>query len=94
VEKQKELGYVKALLKNGVGPSTPFRFDILAQLANIPTRITLYDLLKLFKSTRDALRKALADAEVFITQIPATCQEKDDNHCHHASSSFSASPSP
>jgi len=36
VKKQKELQYVKALLKSGGGPSTPFHFDVLAQLANIP----------------------------------------------------------
>ena len=27
----------------------------------------------------------LADAEVFVTQIPTTCEEKDDSHCHHTS---------
>jgi len=62
----------KLFRKSGAGPSTPFRFDVLAQLANIPARITLYELLRLFKSARDALKEALADAEVFITQIPAT----------------------
>ena len=50
--------------------SQPFRFDIINQLANIPARITLYELLKLSKSTREALREALADAEVFVTQLP------------------------
>jgi len=55
MEKQKELRYVKALQKDGVGPSTPFHFDVLAQLANIPTRINFYELLRLFKYTRDAL---------------------------------------
>src|SRR5436190_9643426 len=48
----------------------PFRLDIINQLANIPARITLYELLKLSKSTREALREALADAEVFVTQLP------------------------
>ena len=38
MEKQKELWYVKALQKNGRGASTPFRFDVLAQLANIYAR--------------------------------------------------------
>jgi len=33
--KQKELRYVKALQKGGMGPSTPFYFDVMAQLANI-----------------------------------------------------------
>jgi len=46
----------QTLQKSGVGPSTPFCFDVLAQLANIPTRITLYELLGLSKSIRDALR--------------------------------------
>jgi len=66
VEKQKEVRYSKALLKDKVeGSSTPYGFDVLAQLANILTRITLYELLKLSKSTREALREALAGAEVF-----------------------------
>jgi len=26
-----------------------------------------------------------ANAEVFVTHSPATCQEEDDNHCHHSS---------
>ena len=50
--------------------SQPFHFDIINQLANIPARITLYELLKLSKPTREALREALADAEVFVTQLP------------------------
>jgi len=61
----------------------------MAQLANIPVRITLYELLRLSKSIRDALREALAEAEVFVTQIPAICAEEDDNHCHHTSKQFS-----
>jgi len=89
VEKQKELRYAKAFLKNGAGPLTSFCFDVLNQLANIPARITLYELLRLSTSTRDTLREELADAEVFITQILATCEEKDDNHCHHTSKQFS-----
>jgi len=35
MEKQKKLYYVKALQKGGMGPSTPFCFDVMAQLANI-----------------------------------------------------------
>jgi len=72
VEKQKELQYAKALLKDKAeGSSAPYRFDVLDQLANIPARITLYKLLRLSKSTRKVLREALADAEVFMAQIPA-----------------------
>src|SRR3954465_3410393 len=70
-EKPKEVRYNRALNKGkAVEVSQPFRFDIINQLANIPARITLYELLKLSKSTREALREALADAEVFVTQLP------------------------
>ena len=85
----KELRYVKAPQKGSVEPSTPFHFVVLAQLTNIPPRITLYELLRLSKSTRDALREALADAKIFITQIPAMSGEEDDRHCHHTSKKFS-----
>jgi len=72
VEKQKELWYAKALSKDKAeGSSRPYHFDVLAQLANIPARITLYELLRLPKSTREALRETLADAEVFMAQILA-----------------------
>jgi len=71
-----------------VGPSTPFHFDVLAQLAKIPARITLYELLKLSKATRDALREALVDAEIFITQSPARCGEREDRHCYHTLKQF------
>ena len=61
VEKQKELHYSKALQKdNEEGSSILFRFDVLPQLANIPARITFYELLRL-QSTRKPLREALAD---------------------------------
>ena len=63
VEKKKAIRYAKALPKDKAeGSSAPYRFDVLAQLANIPTRITLYELLRLSKSTREAL----AYAEVFV----------------------------
>ena len=39
VEKQKEYRYAKTLPKNERS-SAPYRFDVLAQLANIPARIT------------------------------------------------------
>jgi len=86
VEKQKELQFSKALPKdNAEGSTTPYRFDVLAQLANIPARITLYELLRLSKSAREALREALPNAEVFMTQIPAGSREKDVEDCLHAS---------
>ena len=78
----------KLFRKNSLRPSTPFRLNVLARQANIPARITLYELLRLFKSIRDALREALIDAEVFVTQIPAICVEEDDNHCHDTSKQF------
>jgi len=53
------------------GLNAPFRFDILAQLANIPARMTLYELLRLSKETREVLRDALADSKIFLTQVPA-----------------------
>jgi len=43
VEKQKELWYAKTLQKDKVeGSSTPFCFDLLAQLANMLAKITLF----------------------------------------------------
>src|SRR3954468_13760655 len=63
---RKRSGTINPLIKE---VSQPFCFDIINQLANIPARITLYELLKLSKSTREALREALADAEVFVTQL-------------------------
>ena len=65
-----------------------FYFDVMAQLANIPTWITLYELLRLSKSTRDVLREALADAEIFMTLIPTIYGEEDGNHCHYTSKQF------
>jgi len=59
--------------------TTLFRFDVLAQLANIPTRITLYELLRLSKSMKEALRETLADSEAFMAQIPAVRKEEDGN---------------
>jgi len=60
----------------------------LAQLVNISTRITLYELLRLSKSTREALRETLAYAEAFMTQISAK-PEKDEENCLHTSHHFS-----
>ena len=72
----------KALQKDKAeGSSTPFCFDILAQLANIPTRVTLCELLRLSKSTREALREALPDSEAFIAQTPARREKEDEEHC-------------
>lgn len=46
---------------------TPFKFDIMEQLANIPTHIIMHELLCLSKEARDALHKALANSEMFLT---------------------------
>ena len=85
VKKQKELCYSKALQNDKAEGSSTFRFDILTQLANITAQITLHELLRLSKSTREALREELADSEAYIAQIPAVCKEEDDEHCHQTS---------
>jgi len=41
--------------------------------------------LRLSKSIREALREALADAEVFMAQIPAEPQEEQEEDCLHTS---------
>jgi len=85
VEKQKELWYAKVLLKDKAeGSSAPYIFNVLTQLANIPERITLYELLRLSKSTREVLGEALVDAEAFMARIPAKLEE-DKEDCLHAS---------
>ena len=43
--------------------------------------ITLYELLRLSKSTREAL----ADAEVFMTKIPSELQDENKEDCLYAS---------
>src|SRR4051812_29522747 len=71
LKKPRELWYNRPLNKGKVVEvSQPFGFDIINQLANILGRITLYELLRLSKSIREALREALADVEVFVTQLP------------------------
>jgi len=57
------------------GLNAPFCFDILVQLVNILTRITLHELLYLSKRTKEALRDALADSELFLTQVPTPIKE-------------------
>ena len=55
-EKPKEVRFDHVLKKpSGQGFDTPFRFDILAQLANIPARITIHELFHLSKETRETL---------------------------------------
>jgi len=81
-EKQKEVRFDKSLKNNlSKGLKAPFRFDILAQLANILPRMTLYELLHLSKETRKALRDALADSKTFLTQVMATLTDDDEIPC-------------
>jgi len=76
-KRQKQPRFAKPLLPNEVNqPPTAFHFDILKQLAQIPARITLLELLKLSKTTREALRKALADAEAFAVYVPPAPTEE------------------
>ena len=65
----------------------------MAQLANIPARITIHELLRLSKGTREALRDALANSESFLTYMPEI--PKDDApsscpECHHVQSKVPA----
>ena len=70
--KQKEVRFDKLLKKDPPkGLNAPFCFDILAHLANILARMTLYKLLCLSKEIRKALRDALTDLKTFLTQVPA-----------------------
>ena len=94
VEKQKELRFFKVLpTNNAKGSPIAYRFDVLAQLANIPARITLHELQRVSKSTGEVLREALADAKVFMAQIPAGPQEEDEEDYLHASHNAPTSPS-
>lgn len=48
--RQKELSFQKGSKKDSEATGTSFQFDMLAQLANVPTRITLHELLCLSKT--------------------------------------------
>jgi len=64
----------------------PFRFDILAQLANILARITIHELLHLSKETREALRDVLANSESFLMHMPEASEDDSQPlcpECHH-----------
>jgi len=81
-EKPKEVRFDHVLKKpSGQGFETPFRFDILAQLANIPARITIHELLRLSKETREALRDALANSESFLTCMPEVPNDDIQSPC-------------
>ena len=88
-DKQKEVRFNKALKKNrSQGLNTPFHFNKLAQLANIPARITLHELLQLSKKMKEALKDALADSGFFLTQVSSILTDDSGTpypHCHLAS---------
>lgn len=66
-------------MDNAGSSQQPLCFDVMAQLANIPTRITLYELFRLCAYTRKALREDLGNAEFFVVHVEATqMQEKSE----------------
>ena len=42
-----------------------------------------------FQVYKRCSKRSISRCRDFLTQIPATCEEKDDNHCHYASKQFS-----
>lgn len=81
---QKELCFQKDARKDDEVMGALFQFDIITLLANIPTCITLYELLQLSTSTREVLREALVDFESFLAQIAEPPDEVRNSypHCH------------
>ena len=70
----------------GLGLDAPFCFDILAQLANIPVRITIHELLCLSKETREALKDTLANSKSFLIHILEASENVTQllcPECHH-----------
>ena len=68
------------------GLNDPSRFDILAQLVNIPARNTIHELLRLPKKTREALRDALANLESFLIYMSKASEDNNQPlcpKCHH-----------
>lgn len=51
------------------GLDEPFDYDLLAQLANVPARITMYDLLRLSPDIRQAVVKALSEADKYAPHV-------------------------
>jgi len=71
---------------SGLKLDAPFRFDILAQLANILAQITIHKLLFLLKETREALRDALANSESFLIYMSEASEDDSQPlcpECHH-----------
>ena len=81
VEKKKEIWYAKALQKdNAKRPSTLYRFEVLAQLANVLARIALWASETLQVNKR-SYQKSSSWRRGFIAQILAGLKEEDDGHC-------------
>lgn len=61
----------KQAVKNKALPGLdePFDYDLLAQLANVPARITMYDLLRLSPDIRQAVVKALSEADKYAPHV-------------------------
>lgn len=51
------------------GLDEPFDYYFLAQLANVPARITMYDLLRLSPDIRQAVVKALSEADKYAPHV-------------------------
>jgi len=71
---------------SGPGLDAPFCFDILAQLANISAPITMHELLRLSKETREALRDVLANSKSFLIHILEASEYNSQPlcpECHH-----------
>jgi len=86
-EKQKVVRFDRMLKKpSGSRLDAPFCFDILTQLANIPAQITIYELLRLSKETREVLRNALANSESFLIHMSEASEGNSQYlcpECHH-----------
>ena len=71
-DKRKEVHFDKFLKKETSRDlKAPFCFDILAQLANIPARITLHKMLRLSKKKWEHFEMHLLIQNFFLMQVPA-----------------------
>lgn len=94
--KPKDLRFNTALKKSSSpGLNTAFQFDVMAQLANIPARITLHELFRLSRETREALKEALTQLESFLTQLTPQLTESGDGEplCSHSNMAMQHVPS-
>ena len=94
VEKQKELWYVTALQKGGMGPSTPFHFDVMTQLANIPAWITFYLALKAFQVYKGYLERSVSICRGFRDLDSCYMHRERWKPMPTPQSNFPTSPSP